>query len=396
MTAEGRERVEKLALWVSAAQPAALQEMLDNLRAMKPGPNERTERSLIFQRWVEIDQPGAFAACRRLEGYTWTACEAWGRLNPAEAWAAAARMDPYEQKNVLKGIIETDPGLAAKLLDKAVADGMHLIESQLYDLISDQLAAKNPAEGWEYALKHNASSKTAVQNWVRTDPDGATAFVLGQTSPRLRALALPSLISELGEQHPEKISPLIESLPEGRLKWKAIAQQASILASKDPESAHALARQETNPLTRTLIQQQLASSWSDSRPKDALAILRTLDWAATGNEYETPDVITAQTPLDHFGESKAAEALYKLAKKGHLDEALAVAEGVPPGPKQQQALGAIAAGWPADRVYELSEWVETQQAPSVREAGARQIVLHLLKDKKPDCAREDMGLVGTR
>lgn len=384
VAAEGRERVEKLALWLTTANPADIQEMLDNFSAMKPGPNEQTERRLIFQRWVEVDRPGAFTACRRLEGSTWTACEAWGRLHPQEAWAAVAKMDHYEQKNVLKGIIETDPGLAAKLVDKAVADGMLIFESQLYDLISDQLAAKNPAAGWEYALTHDARSKTAVQDWVRKDPDGATAFVLGQTSPRLRTLALSSLIWEFGEQHPEKINPLIEALPEGRLKWKAIDQHATILASKDPEAALAMVRQETNPATRAIIQQELAFSWADSKPQEALTILRTLDWAAAGNEYESPDVITASSPPNHFGESKAAEALYKLAKKGHLDEALGVAEAVPPGPKQEQALGAIAAGWPVDRVYELSEWVETQQTPSVRVAGARQIVLHLLRDKKPD------------
>ena len=383
LTATGHERIEKLALWLTSASPAGMGEMLESLGSMKERPTDRLQKELIIQRWMEMDREGAFAACRKADGYAWLACTAWGRLTPREAWAATGKMDPFERNNVLRGIIETDPRLAEKFM-KELKDAGPQMYSELHSFIASQLAAKNPREAWEYTLRNGGYSEAAVKEWVKEDPDGAIAFVLGQPTLRQQMKALPSLLGELQQQHPEKIGPLLESLPEGRMKWKATAQQAGWLAANDPEAALTFVRKSESPVTRAVMLQEIALVQASAKPEAALAVLRELDWKDSGNEYLQPDAITARTPPNHFGESKAAEALFKLTEGGHLDEALAVAAAVPPGPRRDQALGAVASGWPAERVYDLSEWTTSQNEPSVKTAGARRIVDYLMADREPD------------
>ena len=85
LTATGHERIEKLAVWLTSASPAGMGEMLESLGSMKYRSTDRLQKELIIQRWMEMDREGAFAACRKADGYTWLACTAWGRLAPREA-----------------------------------------------------------------------------------------------------------------------------------------------------------------------------------------------------------------------------------------------------------------------------------------------------------------------
>ncbi len=383
LAAEGRERLEKLALWLPGASPAEMSEMLERLGAMKESRTQHMEKELIYQRWVEVDRDGALAAVRKSESYTWLYYRVLGRLHPHEAWEEAQSLDSYEAGSVLRGIAEVDPRLARELLASSTKNKIRN-NNNLHMWIADGLARIDPRQGWEYALEHGADSGVAVEESIRADPEAAIAFALGQSTAQKRAVALTSLLEQLRLRHPEKVESLLAALPEGRAKWQALARQAGWLAKTDPEAALAHARQVASPVARAVIQQELAAAWARSRPEEAVSLLKELDWSLSGNEYREPEITTARTPENHPGESKATDALFQLADQGRLDDALAVAEAVPPGPRREQALGAVAAGWPAERVYELSEWLVHQDAPSVREAGAHRIVEHLLAEAEPD------------
>lgn len=385
LAAKGRERLEKLALWLPTASAAEMGDMLEKLAAMEESRTQKTEYELIIQRWVEVDREGAFAAIRKVEGYTWIACEAWGRLQPREAWEAAQTMDEFEKGYVLNGIAATDLRLAEEILTSA--DNMDVVrKGRLLRDLAKSWARKDPRQGWEFALQRGASIEGgAVNEWIRSEPDAAIAFVAGQPTARQQRQGMIGLMDQLREHHPEKIEPLLASLPEGRVKWQTQARHAWALARENFASAVAYAQNpEISPMGRAAMTQALAAEWAEKQPDAVLELLRGLDWTLTGEEAARPEIVTASTATPSFGESKAAEALFKLAGHGHLDEALAVAEAVPPGPRRDQALGAVAAGWPAEQVGKLSEWLPTQSAPSVREAGARKIVEHLMAEPEPD------------
>ncbi len=399
LAAEGRERLEKLALWLPGASSPEMKDMLESLSALEETMTQRTEKELILLRWVEVDRAAAFATAKKIEGNTWLACEALGRVHPREAWDEVPRLDQYEAGAVLRGIADADPSLARDLF--AASDksrfgpfGRH------HEQIANGLARTDPRQGWEYAVAHGVFGMVSVGEFLRTDPEAAVAVALAQPASELRAQAISRLMEQLHRDHPEKAASLLADLPEGRVKWEVQTRHMRSLADTDPDAALAIARQAASPVARAAMMQELAASWAEHKPQEALRLLRELDWNDSGNEYLTPEVITSGAPeksadesaaaigpsrfLGQFNGSKAAGALSQLASHGHLEEALAVAESVPSGPQRERALGAIADGWPAERVHELSEWLMTQEAPVVRETGAFKIVLHLLGETDPD------------
>lgn len=385
LAADGRERVEKLALWLTGAQPDALGDMLDKLSALEETDSQRTEKELILQRWVELDPKKALAACRKIEGYTWYACEAWGRLDPKAAWAAAAKMDYFEKTHVATSIAESDPVMAREIL--ANSPGLdNMVKNRLRDAVAQNLARKDPRLGWEFALKSGTRirEQSTLTEWIGKAPDEAVSFAL--SLPVLQRMgAMPTLLSGLNQYSPDKIGPLLDSLPEGRLKWKSASAHASELARTDADAAASLAEDPSaSPATRAAVTQSLAEMWADSRPDQVLNLLRQLDWKLTADTDTGPEILTSTGPSVQAGESRAAAALQKLAANGHLSETLEITNGIPPGAQRDQALTAVVNGWPSAQVMELSEWLITQESPSVRTTGARKIVDHLMADSEPD------------
>lgn len=382
---EGHERLEKLALWLPGTSPIEMGKMLEALSAMEESSTTRAESELILQRWVEVDRKGAFAASRKVEGNTWSACRAWGQLHPKEAWAAMKEFDGFERSNLMRGIAEADPLLARDLLASPEGRLLRLSSISVEDDLARALAKKNPRQALDYAWKNGLSSVPIVLGeWVRINPDAAIDHVLGLTSLRQRSEAIPALTLALFDKHPELIKPMIESMPEGRLKWQTMTNHVRALAASDEAAALQYAREASSPVARAAMQEQLAVSWAKDRPEAAFNLLRELDWHYSGDEYRLPDAVTPHSTEEALAHSKAAIALSNLAGAGHLEGALAVADGVPAGPLRDQALEAIASRWPADRVYELSEWIPSQDSPSVRGTGTRTILRHLLAEKVPD------------
>lgn len=399
LAAEGRERLEKLALWLPGASPAEMGDMLGKLAALDETRSQRTEKELIIQRWVEVDRQGAFVAIRKGEGDTWLACKAFGRLHPREAWAEAQKMDDYEIGYVLQGISEVDPSLARELLASTDKSKLWSINRSNAD-IANSLARKDARQGWEYALERGAWAEVAVEEFFRADPEGAIASAFAQLTTQRQAQAVEWLTWQLRSSAPEKIEPLLDKLSEGRAKWQAQTRHVQWLSRTDSDAALAYTRK-ASPALRPSLMQEMAVALARTKPEESLRLLRELDWRDTGHDFRVPEVITPgimenpsrEAKADDWlaslsgrtdGPSQATEALRRLADHGHLAEALAVAESVPSGPRREQAVAAVASGWPADHVYELSAWLAEQDVPSVREAGASRLVRHLLAEAEPD------------
>lgn len=383
VAAEGLERLEKLALWLSSASSAELAAMLDSLSSLPECGLSQSELVLIIQRWVEVDRASAFVRLRMIEENAWTAFTAWGRLDPDAAWEEAQQLGRSEVAAVIRGIAERDPDLARSLVASGKKKKFRGNSAEFW--VGQGLANQDPAQGWTYALDHGESAWRTVEIWMRRAPEEAIAFALDQPTLQRREQAVTELMEDLRIRYPEKVPPLFESLPEGPLKWKLFVSQAAWLAETNPEAALSWAHQATSPLARAAALQEVAHTLAHAdQPERALAILRELDCNYAGNEFQDPNVINPDTPEGRASASKAAEVLQALAEQGHLDDALAVAAVVPLGPRRDQALAAVAAGWPADRVYDLSAWVMEQTIPALREAGARRLVDHLLAEPEPD------------
>lgn len=389
LAADGRERLELLARWLPSATATELEAMLERISASEESTIQSVETALIIQRWVEVDRPGAFAAARKVKGNGWLACQALGRIDPEAAWAAAQSMDSYEITNILRGIAEADPWLAHELLLSGQGKGRHPAFN-VEDSIAEFMARKDPKRALEFAwmgggsLVAGSPVVVVMREWARSDPDGAIEHALGLTSPRQRSEAIPALAMGLFDRDPEKARGLLEALPEGRVKWQCLADHARALASSDPDAALSFLGATDSAVGRTAMAQELAHSWAQSRPEMALGLLRDLDWRLAGEEWRMPEIATPDSSPHPPGISVANNSLSELAEAGFLDPALVVAEAIPHEAKRAQALDAVVAGWPADRVYDLSKWLSTQDDPAIRETGARRIVATLMADEAPD------------
>ncbi len=281
------ELYPRLALWLVDADAGDFEACWRILNA-KPELEVRTI-DLLFLRWTAVDPHGAIAAASggKHAHIPWWA---WAKNEPRRAFDYAREHQPDQLAAVLRGIGQTEPELAMRLLD----EHPELKNSEHHHGILDGLSRHDP----EAAVKYHAQLGSyyyskPLEAWLREDPHAALKWFQENRGIDRHGMVSQNIREALEREHPELLPELAVSLPPGVLRRELEAASFRQLALDDPDAALALARQ--SPSERIAVDglSQVALSVLSDDPGRALEIfgeiLKKGGDPSHGVRIKTPD-----------------------------------------------------------------------------------------------------------
>ena len=326
--------------------PAALKAAL----AMPGGAGRDGLIERVFSCWSSVDPA---LAATSLVALPWSGRQKRDALSSAvNAWA---QRDPQAAMEWAKGL--------------SVKDGQHTAMNQaMYNLSIADLPAATLAWKGMPADQRRTYLSTLVSNWTSADSEGAVAFARSLENPQERVNALSTCASSLGFQNPEALTALINEIPAGIQRTRAIRSLVS-----DPfgnGGADAAAWLRTMPeAERTAVLQNGEGNWSEfNNPKEMKALLeetpglsdRTQLWATTarGLASENPGAALqwAQAIQNPAAQRDSINAVFQEWAQRDPSAALAQAHTLTDSELQKSSVRGVIETWASQEPEAVLAW----------------------------------------
>ena len=323
----------------------------------------------LGQRWAEIDPRAAvqFGFDRqRTEGRTaflWGAEAKWAELSPAEAIAWAQALPPGGDRNeamsgVINMISRTDPQLAMQLLRQQGSSNAAWVARSLFGDWADrdpkgaaaaalelsgalrQSAVESVAKSWGQADPSAAVAwaasipnawmrkhfvRAVADQWAKSDPGAEIDWARSQTDPQIRREAIAKGLGSLAETNLPAAIEQINAMPSGDDRNRAIQLATTAASAKDARSGLRVAELLPAGLLRNGAVSNVCSIWGRKEPRAAL------DW------------LLSNTPSS-LGGGGGLQEIVRGWVESAPDQAVAWAQALPPGDRQNSAMAALTDG----------------------------------------------------
>lgn len=261
--------------------------------------------------------------------------------------------------------------------------------------VAEELVAAGPRAAVERLAGRTAEPRRdelmgfAVAAWARREPDAAVGWVRDLPVGERRNRWLASAGFELAQTQPERAVAVVEMLPEGRDRWLLTGALAQTWVGKDPQAAHAWARQMAPGAARTaaLAGFETGIGIPSRRPSQGApggrgGSLRTRGGAAAVTAWREGDGPNFERWLagQPAGLSRD-EAILEYVRQRAASEPGAIGQwltNLPPGATRDQAtelyVEGLLAGSPREAAKFLRALPRAEQTPELLERTARRLM----------------------
>lgn len=377
----GPDAYHRLALWMVDATEPEIAAYWQHQRQQKGRSNEIID--LIFINWTRIDPRAATTAAKGTgdEHFAWWA---WACHDPKTALETAIAENPKRVNNVTWGIGEFHKEWLREHFDE-LPEGARDNALQGMAKWDD---GEDPAATLNFLKEKGYGFHPRIFNvLIRKDPWAAYDWV-EENGSSVRSQngisfdAMDTFVETVGEQYPDVLKRIADQAPSGEMKWKLEKVLFDNLLKTDPEAAIKQANETKAPVVAT---QRLAAAGLSMVRKEPDRAFELAGKIFAAN----PDALNGMTMVEHAGGSSGWGSgnpqVVELMDALLIQDPVRVMEMKFPeeeGSSQYSTFAQFAGKWAEQDLNGLSEWVNQQQDPKLREPAAAVIVSKLSREQQ--------------
>jgi hypothetical protein len=380
-TLEGPDAYHRLALWMVDASEPEIAAYWQHYRQQKSRSNEITD--LIFINWTRIDPRAATTAAKGTgdEHYAWWA---WACHDPKTALETAIAENPDRVNNVTWGIGEFHKDWLREHFDE-LPEGARNNALQGMAKWDD---GENPLDTLNFLKEKGYGFHPGIFNvLIRKDPWAAYDWIEENGSSARSQYggsfdAMSTFVETVGEQYPDVLKRIADQAPSGEMKRKLEAVLFANLLKTDPEAAIVQAEETKAPVIAAQRMAAAALSLVRKEPERAFELAGKI-FAAN------PDALSGMTMVEYAGGSSGwgsgDQQVSELMDALLIQDPARVMElkfAEDQGHRHNSPFAQLASKWAEQDINGLSEWVNRQDDPKVREPAAAVIVNKLSNEQQ--------------
>lgn len=356
----------RLGLWLMDANEEQIAEFWAEYGKRKP--RDFWTATLIFHYWIKLNPRTAMEVARR-DGVEEAAIDGWMMHDPDAALAATANSERLVRGHARATLTRLHPKLGAKMA-REDRDGAHELD---LEKIANDMALDDPEEAMDFLLEMGQNHFTsALEQWTRTDPDAATAWMREHWD---RTPLTEAFLAMLAEAHPKRTKELAAELPDGAMKRDVERKVFDSLMKTDPSAALEEARKSTSPRLAAEQFAAVGKAMVRENPQAALGLMKELftacpDATAKRQGAYTPEMFDSGLERGVAGVEGFLTDL--VAWNPGMTMAAAVQLSGKPEDSflnDKDAMSTVSRLWVEEDAVAFAEWCADQSDAALRQAG---------------------------